>query len=123
MTESQTPYDALRNTFHEPNRLAILSVLCATDGWVTFTELRDQCGLTDGNLNRHLKVLEDSDIVRIRKKFVENKPQTTVAMSGKGLERFNGYLAALEQVLVAARKAVPAARESRGQSAMRVVEA
>jgi len=123
MTESQTPYDALRNTFHEPNRLAILSALCATDGWVTFTELRDRCGLTDGNLNRHLKVLEDADVVKIRKKFVENKPQTSIAISSKGLQRFHDYLGALEQVLVAARKAVPSGSQAREQNAMRTAEA
>jgi len=123
MTESQTPYDALLNTFHEPNRLAIVSALCATDGWLTFTDLRDQCGLTDGNLNRHLKVLEEADIVKIRKKFVENKPQTSIAISSRGLERFNAYLGALEQVLVAARKAVPARMPGRAPAAWRAAEA
>ena len=45
--------NALERIFHEPNRLAIMSTLCAADEGLAFTDLRDACGLTDGNLNRH----------------------------------------------------------------------
>lgn len=47
--------DAIERVFHEPNRMSILSVLCASRGGMPFTELRDRCGLTDDNLNRHVK--------------------------------------------------------------------
>ena len=102
------PYEALQRLFHEPNRLAILSALCAVRGGLTFNELKEQCHLTDGNLNRHLKVLEDDGVVRIEKKFVGVKPRTTVHITRAGLDRFNEYLAALGDVLQKARKAVAA---------------
>ena len=99
--------NALERIFHEPNRLAIMSTLCAADEGLAFTDLRDACGLTDGNLNRHLKVLEAAGVIRIRKVFVEAKPRTTVALSKKGLSRFSDYLEALNDVLSAAQAAMP----------------
>lgn len=105
---TENPYEALEKIFHEPNRLAIMSALCAADKGATFNELKDSCGLTDGNLNRHLKVLVDSGAVKIRKEFVDNKPLTTVFISEKGLRRFNEYLEALSEVLNKAKKAATA---------------
>ena len=107
-TSNELPYEALERIFHEPNRLAIMSALCGADDGLPFTELRDSCGLTDGNLNRHLKVLDGAGVIRIRKVFVDAKPRTTVALSKKGLSRFSDYLEALNEVLVAAQAAMPA---------------
>jgi DNA-binding transcriptional ArsR family regulator len=103
-TTQDNPFDALERIFHEPNRLAIMSALCATEHGLTFNALRDQCSLTDGNLNRHLKVLEEADAIRIEKAFVKNKPRTTVFLSKKGLKRFEEYLAALREVLSVAQQ-------------------
>jgi DNA-binding transcriptional ArsR family regulator len=102
--------DLLERLFHEPSRLAIMSSLCAADGGLTFTELKDSCGLTDGNLSRHLKALEDAKAVRIDKTFVGVKPRTTVKLTPAGLDRFREYLDALEDVLEKARQALPAPR-------------
>lgn len=108
MTKSpDTPFDQLERIFHEPNRLSIMSALCASRRGLAFSELRDTCGLTDGNLNRHLKTLSEADTVEIDKEFVEGKPRTTVRISTMGLQRFNEYLAALTEVLEAAREALP----------------
>lgn len=104
MKETTTnPCDALERVFHEPNRLSIMSALCAADSGLSFGELKETCSLTDGNLNRHLKALEEADVIRVRKTFVDSKPRTTVSLSRVGLDRFNEYLAALEQVLQKAR--------------------
>ena len=100
--------EALEKIFHEPNRLAIMSALCAADDGLSFNELKEACRLTDGNLNRHLKVLEEARAVRIRKSFVASKPRTTVTLSKQGLDRFGEYLEALAKVLEKARSALPA---------------
>ena len=105
--------DALERVFHEPGRLAILSALCAAEQGLSFTELRAACGLTDGNLNRHLKVLEEAGAVRITKAFVDAKPRTTVRLTAAGLRRFVEYLDALEDVLRRAKSALPATRPAR----------
>ena len=99
------PHEALEKIFHEPNRLAIMSALCAAPGGVTFTDLKTACGLTDGNLSRHLAALEEDGAIRIKKEFVGAKPRTTVFLTDTGLDRFNDYLTALEDVLQQAKRA------------------
>jgi hypothetical protein len=69
--------------------------------------LKEACSLTDGNLNRHLKVLDEAGAVRIRKAFVDSKPRTTIGLSKEGLERFSEYLSALSEVLRKAKKSLP----------------
>jgi len=105
------PFEALEKIFHEPNRLSIMSALCAADKGLSFTELKKECDLTDGNLNRHLKALQEAKAIKIQKAFVDDKPKTTVSISKKGLDRFNEYLAALSEVLAAAKKAMPVEKE------------
>ncbi|MEI7880440.1 MAG: transcriptional regulator, partial [bacterium] len=70
--------NALERLFHEPNRMAILSALCAASEPLSFTELKSLSGLTDGNLSRHLKALEEAAVIHISKTFVGVKPRTTV---------------------------------------------
>ena len=107
MSKEENPYQALEKIFHEPSRLAIMSALCTAPDGVTFSELKSTCDLTDGNLNRHLKVLKESKAVRVKKSFVEDKPRTTLFITANGLDRFNDYLEALADVMKHARKALP----------------
>ena len=98
-TKPENPYSALERIFHEPNRLAIMSALCGSANGLTFNELKEECGLTDGNLSRHLKALDEAKVIKIKKAFVSSKPQTTVFLSDTGRENFLEYLVALEGVL------------------------
>ncbi len=109
--QTDNPYDDLKKIFHEPKRMAIMSALCAADSGLTFTELKLQCEMSDGNLNRHLKVLTEAGAINIKKKFVGLKPQTTVYLSKKGIAQFNEYLIALSQVLNQALEAMPAEKK------------
>ena len=102
----KNPYAKLERIFHEPNRLAIMSNLCGAINGVTFTELKEACELTDGNLSRHLRTLQEQGAVRIEKEFVGVKPKTTVFLSDKGRKSFVRYLEALEDVLKTAAKKV-----------------
>ncbi len=109
----QCKYDVLERIFHEPNRLAIMSVLCAEEKGLSFPELSEITGMTDGNLHRHLKTLAEAGAIRMKKKFVDNKPRTTVTISKTGLKRFSEYLNALEVVLQNAKQAMPATQKNR----------
>jgi len=106
MTTENTPYDALERVFHEPNRLAILSALARSENGVSFTDLKSECELTDGNLSRHIKTLEESKVIRVTKKFVGVRPRTTAFLTANGRRQFVAYLQALEQVLHEAAKSV-----------------
>jgi len=114
MSKRDNPYNELKQIFHEPNRLAIMSALCNADDGLTFNTLKEECGLTDGNLSRHLKALEQAKAVRIKKSFAGSRPQTTVFLSDRGRDRFIEYLQALEEVLnKAAESLAPAEKTSR----------
>lgn len=106
------PATTLEKIFHEPNRLAIMSSLCAAENGLSFPELKQLCNLTDGNLNRHLKVLSENQAIRIKKQFVAEKPRTTVSLSPNGLRGFQEYLLALEAVLENARAAIESVPQS-----------
>ena len=122
MTDKPTPPgDALEKIFHEPNRLAIMSTLCAETKSMAFKDLREVCNLTAGNLNRHLKVLREAGAVKVDKSFVDDKPRTTITLSQNGLERFSDYLAALSKVLSDAQKALP--KKQRNKVAMSLRQA
>jgi len=95
----ERPYSALDRLFHEPSRLAILATLVGASRGLSFGELKEACALTDGNLSRHLKALEDDGVVQIDKRFVGSRPRTTVHLSRRGRLRFLDYLGTLEKVL------------------------
>lgn len=98
-------YDNLKRVFHEPKRLAIVSELCTQPNGLSFPQLKEKCELTDGNLNRHLKMLAEEEIVHIEKKARGSKGKTMVFLTKSGRARFIEYLGALEEVLQNAARA------------------
>jgi DNA-binding transcriptional ArsR family regulator len=98
-TEGQHAYEGLDRIIHERARLGILTSLITRPDGVLFGELKQQCSLTDGNLNRHLVVLEEAGLVEVSKRFEGKRPQTTCRLTRKGRRQFLAYLAELERVL------------------------
>src|SRR5262249_3698248 len=74
---------ALNDTVHQRVRLAILTVLSESQE-CRFATLRDELGLTDGNLNRHLRVLEDSGLIQVTKGSEGRRPVTWLRLSRLG---------------------------------------
>ncbi|MEM7394954.1 MAG: transcriptional regulator [Verrucomicrobiota bacterium] len=102
----ENPFSSLNRIFHEPSRLSIMSALCGSERGMAFNELKSQCDLTDGNLSRHLKTLEEAKAVKIKKAFSGARPKTTVRITDLGREGFVEYLKTLEDVLHRAAEAV-----------------
>lgn len=92
-------YDGLDRTIHEKARLGILTSLVSRPGSTAFADLKKLCGLTDGNLSRHLQILEDAGLVRIDKGFEGKRPHTTCRITPAGRSRFLEYLSVLEKVV------------------------
>ena len=76
-----------------------------------FAELKQLCGLTDGNLSRHLQVLQTAKLVEVSKDFERNRVKTVCRISAKGRKRYLDYVAVLEQVILDAAVAVKADAE------------
>lgn len=91
----------LDSLIHQPVRLQVMATLVAVrDGrQLDFSFLRDQLGLTDGNLGAHLRKLEDAGYVEISKTFVGRKPRTYVEATAPGRAAFVSHVEALEEVL------------------------
>ena len=98
-------YEGLDRLFHEKARLGIVTSLSGHPEGLSFIELRTLCGLTDGNLGRHLQVLEEAGYVVIKKGFKGKRPHTRCRLSEEGYTRFSQYLAVLEEAVGKARQA------------------
>jgi len=99
-------YDGLDRVIHERARLSVLTSLVTHARGLLFGDLKQLCALTDGNLNRHLQVLEDAKLVSIVKSVQNNRPQTFCRITALGRKRYVEYLTVLEQVLNDATAAV-----------------
>lgn len=92
-------YEGLDRVIHEKARLGILTSLVAHPKGLPFAELKRLCGLTDGNLSRHLQVLQEDRLVAIDKRFEGARPLTTCRITTSGRKRFLDYLKVLERVV------------------------
>ena len=105
------PHEALVRVYHEPLRLAMMSALAGEKSGLSFVELKELLDATDGNLNRHLKVLADAGAIRTEKVLAEGRARTMVRLTVHGRRSFLSYLDSLESVLKTAatnlRRAVP----------------
>jgi predicted ArsR family transcriptional regulator len=77
----------------------VLTSLITHPKGVTFGDLKQLCSLTDGNLNRHLHVLEEAKMLEIAKDYDRNRPQTICRITASGQKRYLEYLETLEQVV------------------------
>jgi DNA-binding HxlR family transcriptional regulator len=100
-TQAKAPfaYDGLDRAIHEKARLGVLTSLMAHPRGLAFVDLKHLCGLTDGNLSRHLQVLHEAGMVEIVKGYERNRPHTRCRLTAAGRRRFLDYLAVLEQVV------------------------
>ena len=102
-------YEGLERIFHEKARLGIMTSLVTNPRGVIFSDLKELCHLTDGNLSRHLQVLNEAGFVEIWKGFHKNRPQTLCRITEEGRRRFLEYINVLETVVKDALKAAPIA--------------
>lgn len=92
-------YSGLERIFHERGRLAVCTCLIAHPEGLSFTELQEACGLTDGNLSRHLYALADVEVVTISKESSGGRPATVCRITKGGKSRFLAYIDELESVV------------------------
>jgi predicted ArsR family transcriptional regulator len=92
-------YLGLDRVIHERARLSVLTSLITHPGGLSFVELKQLCDLTDGNLARHLQVLEEDGMIRLTKEADAGRAQTTARITASGRKRYLEYLTILEQVV------------------------
>ena len=97
--EAPFAYAGLDRIFHERARLGIVTSLAGHAEGLGFSDLKTLCGLTDGNLSRHLQVLEEAGFVILDKGYEGKRPVTRCRLTDTGRDRFAGYLDVLSNVL------------------------
>ena len=106
-------YDGLDRIMHEKARLGIMTSLMTRPDGLLFGELKQLCALTDGNLSRHIDVLNEAGLLEVRKVFEKKRPQTSCYLTPLGRRRFQDYLTELERVI---RDALPRHRPTRAET-------
>jgi DNA-binding MarR family transcriptional regulator len=92
------PFLQLDRLIHEKGRLAIMSLLAATPE-LSFTELRGELKMTDGNLTTHIRTLQEAGYLSVTKSYRNNRPHTTCALTPDGHKAFREYIDLLEQIV------------------------
>ncbi len=100
-----TPLE-LDRLIHERVRLGIVSSL-AVNGSLTFTDLRDLLGITDGNLSAHARKLEDAGYIKCKKSFDGRMPRTDFGLTRTGRRELESYLSHMEAIIRATRDETP----------------
>jgi len=92
------PYLQLDRVIHEKGRLGIMSMLAASPE-LSFTDMRDALGMTDGNLTTHIKALQQEGYISVAKSYQNNRPLTTCSLTAAGRAAFAAYISLLEQIV------------------------
>jgi DNA-binding MarR family transcriptional regulator len=96
-------FQQLDKVIHEKGRMAIMSMLAAS-AELSFTELRDALGMTDGNVTTHIRTLQKAGYVAVAKSFQNKRPLTTCSLTAAGRKAFGEYVGLLEGIVKSAKQ-------------------
>jgi len=92
------PFLKLDRVIHEKGRMAIMSLLAAHPE-MSFSDLKQQLSMTDGNLTTHIKTLKQAGYVGVTKSVKNRRPLTTCSLTQAGESAFENYIALLEEIV------------------------
>lgn len=95
---TKNPIAGLNKIFDNRIRLGVMSVLMMNEG-VSFNDLKQMLEVTDGNLATHLLTLEESGFIKVQKRFIGRKTNTTYAITKAGEKAFNDHISGLEKII------------------------
>jgi DNA-binding MarR family transcriptional regulator len=88
----------INKVFESRIRLGIMAVLMVNESY-DFSSLKEALDVTDGNLASHLKSLEEKEMIRVNKKFINRKPNTSYSATENGKAEFRQHIQALENLI------------------------
>ena len=105
MARAATP--AFDEIIHSPNRLRICVLLSTVDS-MEFAALRDDLGVADSVLSKHLATLSDAGYVTLtRPTGLGGRPRTWARLTTTGHHALHGHLAALRELTALASQTLP----------------
>ncbi|MEV5568949.1 transcriptional regulator [Spirillospora sp. NPDC052269] len=96
-----TPY--FDEFLHVPARLAIVALLAPVE-WMEFRVIRDTLETSDSALSKQISALQDAGHVEVHKERLSGRRSTRIGLSQHGRQAFAAHAAALEQIVIAARR-------------------
>jgi len=92
------PSAELDEVIHQRTRLGIMTVL-AEAGRIQFGALKSALELTDGNLSRHLQILEEAGYVLVEKGYEGRRPRTWIKATRAGERALRAELKLLKALV------------------------
>lgn len=92
------PTTELNDVVHQRVRLAILTIAHEAQK-VEFGYLRDDLGLTAGNLSQHLGVLENAGLITLEKGYAGKRPRTWITLTKQGRAALVAEVAQLKSLI------------------------
>jgi DNA-binding MarR family transcriptional regulator len=96
--QSENPLAAIDQIIHAPARLQILMMLYVVES-LDYVFLKNQSGLSWGNLATHLGKLEEAGYIKIQKGYREKKPHSMIKLTPQGRSAFREYKSTFQQLL------------------------
>lgn len=90
--------DHLDPLLHQPLRTQIAAFLAGCDE-ASFSELKRNLQVSDGNLESHLKKLIAADYVSLRRSEGPGRPQTSYSLTPTGMGALQRYIQTLQKLL------------------------
>ncbi len=82
---------------HPPPRLQICGLLAAVDT-MEFAAVRDQVGVSDSVLSKHVKQLEEAGYARVQKATIASRQRTSLSLTKVGRRAFDAHVAELRRI-------------------------
>lgn len=82
---------------HAPARLQICALLSATDE-AEFALVREEVGVSESVLSKHVKQLEEAGYVGVRKAVLASRQRTWLSLTDAGQKVFRRHLQALTEL-------------------------
>ncbi|MGY1846651.1 transcriptional regulator [Blastococcus sp. SYSU DS1021] len=82
---------------HAPPRLQVCGLLAVVDT-MDFAAVREQVGVSDSVLSKHVKQLEAAGYVTVRKVTRASRVRTSLALTAAGRAAFDAHVAELRRI-------------------------
>lgn len=95
---SETPLPTFDEVTHQRHRLSILALLAEADR-ADFPYLKRTLSLTDGNLGRHLEILNDAEMITLTKGYEGKRPRTWAKITPAGRRALHNELTHMRDLI------------------------
>jgi DNA-binding MarR family transcriptional regulator len=94
VTDVQPRFDAV---VHMPPRLQVCGLLAVVDT-MDFAAVREQIGVSDSVLSKHVRQLEEAGYVTVRKATRASRVRTSLSLTAAGRAAFDAHVAELRRI-------------------------